>query len=185
MAVPTDVGPLVPRHHGEWTVEDVLGLPEDSSSRIELVDGALLVTPAPASGHQRLLQRLQLRLHPAIPAGAELLPGVNVRLGGRRMLIPDFVVLGSAGAETVYYDGADLLLAGEIESPSTRIQDRVLKRALYAEAGVPYYLLVDPAQVPEAVLYHLSGGEYTELARSADGRLELSVPFAVDLDLTS
>ncbi|MEU0470146.1 hypothetical protein ABZ215_39635 [Amycolatopsis sp. NPDC006131] len=41
-----------------WTVEDVLDLPEDRGCRIELVDGALLVSPAPRSGHQRLLQRL-------------------------------------------------------------------------------------------------------------------------------
>ncbi|WP_246258003.1 Uma2 family endonuclease [Amycolatopsis anabasis] len=183
MATPADIDYLLPKHHGEWTVEDVLALPEDNGNRIELVDGALLVTPAPTSGHQRLLHRLQLRMDAAVPPGTELLPGVNIRLGERRLLIPDFVVVTCPGVDTVYFDAADVLLAAEIESPSTKVTDRVLKRELYADCGVPYYLLVNPAKVAEVVLFELASEGYKEIARSQDGKLELIRPFAANLDL--
>jgi Uma2 family endonuclease len=59
--------------------------------------------------------------------------------------------------------------------------DRVLKRQLYAEAGVPFYLVVDP--VGQAVLFELAGGEYRESARGVDGRLGFTEPFEATLDL--
>lgn len=178
---PAEPGHLVLRVE-PWTVEDVLDLPEDRGCRIELVDGALLVSPAPRPGHQRLLQRLLIGFPPVLPAGTELLPGVNVRLGGQRLLIPDFVVMNRSGHSGLNCQAHDLLLAAEIVSPSSRVQDRVLKRQLYAEAGVPFYLLVETDG--PAVLFELADGEYRESARSEGGKLTFSQPFAATLDLT-
>jgi hypothetical protein len=72
MAAPTEFS--IPLRPEGWTVEEVLALPEEHSTvqRIELVDAALHVSPAPTSMHQRLLQKLQLALAPALPAGTEL-----------------------------------------------------------------------------------------------------------------
>ncbi|HET6704432.1 hypothetical protein [Amycolatopsis sp.] len=56
--------------------------------RVELVDGVLLVGPWPGLEHQRFLQKLLFALAPALPDGTELLPGVNVRIGTQRLLIP-------------------------------------------------------------------------------------------------
>jgi hypothetical protein len=42
---------VVPRDHA-WTVADLALLPDDGL-RYELVDGTLLVSPAPTKGHQR------------------------------------------------------------------------------------------------------------------------------------
>ncbi len=47
----TDVSLLPTRH--DWTVDDLAGLPEDGL-RYELVDGTLLVSPAPSKRHQRM-----------------------------------------------------------------------------------------------------------------------------------
>jgi hypothetical protein len=61
----------------------------------------------------------------------------------------------------------------------------VLKRQLYADAGVPSYLVVDAdADVPVAVQYALSGVDYHEVTRSRDGVLQLDRPFAATVDLT-
>jgi Putative restriction endonuclease len=63
------------------------------------------------------------------------------------------------------------VLVREIESPSTKVEDRTLKRQLYAAAGVPLYLL------------ELVDGGYVPVAKSEVGRIELATPFAVTLDL--
>lgn len=184
MVAPADVDYLVPKHDGVWTVEDVLALPEDGTHRIELVDGTLLVSPAPSYRHQRVLHRMLVELDTAVPSGMELLPGVNIRVNDRQLLIPDFVVTTAPGLDALYGEVHDVLLACEIESPSSRIHDRVLKRHLYAEAGVPYYLLVDCADRPAAATLHeLRHGEYSPIAESKRGRLELERPFAAKVSL--
>lgn len=49
---------------------------------------------------------------------------------------------------------------------------------------MPFYLLVDPAKKPaEAALFELVDGEYALVAKSEAGRIELTRPFAVTLDL--
>ena len=182
MAVPAEEFPQHPR---PWTLEEVLALPEDSGQRVELIDGAVVMSPAPAPTHQRILHRLQLALDGDVPAGMELLPGVNVVLNGGRLLIPDLVVTTSPGHTDVYFTGDQVLLAIEIMSPSSAVYDRVLKRQLYAEAGVQFFVIVDskPA-VPEVVLYELSGGDYEEIARSREGELRMHRPFPATIELT-
>jgi Uma2 family endonuclease len=175
---------IPPRPDG-WTVDEVLALSEDQASRqrIELVDGALFVSPAPTSVHQRLLQRLQLALVPALPDGTELLPGVNVRFGTQRLLVPDLVILNCPGVDTVAYLASDVLLAAEIVSPSTKVQDRMLKRAIYAEALIPYYLLVEPIEPAAATLFALERDQYEPIAKSEEGELRLTSPFEATLRL--
>jgi Uma2 family endonuclease len=173
-----------PQHPAVWTLDEVLALPEDQGSRVELVDGTVVVSPAPTARHQRVLHRLQIAWDRSIPPDCELLPGVNVVLGGARLLIPDLAVVTNPGVDTVYYKGDELLMAVEIHSPSTRAYDRALKRQLYEEAGVPFLVFVDPATDPvSAKCFELDGVEYRESVRGADGRLTLHRPFGVTVDL--
>ncbi|NBH10198.1 Uma2 family endonuclease [Amycolatopsis sp. SID8362] len=170
-----------PRPDG-WTVDDVLALPEEQTllQRTELVDGVLLVSPWPGLEHQRLLGKLQRALMPALPDGTELLPGVNVRLEGQRLVVPDLVILNRPGADTLAFAASDVLLAAEIVSPSTKVQDRILKRAVYAEALIPFYLLVEP---DSATLFELHSGDYEPIAKSDNGELHLTRPFEATLRL--
>jgi hypothetical protein len=78
-----------------------------------------------------------------------------VVLSSRRLLIPDLAVTTVPGVDAVSCDGADLLLAVEIISPSSRAYDGALKRQLYAEARVPFFLLVDPAATPVGDLFRV------------------------------
>ncbi|MFI9009773.1 Uma2 family endonuclease [Actinosynnema sp. NPDC053489] len=190
MALPADhghdPGQAAPwfRHEGPWTVEEVLALPEDPSQRIEVVDGALLVSPLGTGRHQMLVGDFYAALRAACPSDYEVMPGVNVGLSGGRMIIPDFTV-NSAGFRGLLLPVEDLLLAGEVLSPSTRLQDLVLKKQLYAEAGVPFYLIADPKHGDSvATLYELDGVEYVEVVRSTGGVLELERPFPVTIELS-
>ncbi|WP_242613619.1 Uma2 family endonuclease [Herbihabitans rhizosphaerae] len=175
--------PAFPHHPREWTLEEVLALPEDNGQRIELIDGALVVSPAPTSRHQEVLQNVQFSLRDVIPPGHRSLPGINILLAPRRLLIPDLTVTAEQG-NFLYGTSDNVLLAVEVLSPLTGAYDKALKRQLYAEAAIGYFLLIDPVpEPPTATLFELDGEEYTEIAHSEDGLLRIELPFPVEIDL--
>jgi len=132
----------------EWTVELVRALPDDGK-RYEVLDGELFVTPAPGNPHQRAVGALYLVLAPYTRdngVGETWLAPTDLVFGPRRLLEPDlFVVALVAGKRTMDEDEMPrrLLLTVEILSPSTRRADRVRKRAIYMDEGVPEYWIVD------------------------------------------
>jgi len=172
-------------HVGPWTEQDYLALPE-SRSRIELLDGTLLVSPAPAGPHQRIARRVSFALETAAPAGLEVLDAINVRVGPTRILIPDIVVLRKAGLDKTVYDAADTLMVVEVASPSRPSIDRITKPAVYCKAGIPHYLLVESNDgAVSATAYALTpAGVYIENARSDEHCvLHLLQPFRLSIDL--
>ncbi|MET8757127.1 Uma2 family endonuclease [Lentzea sp. NPDC004782] len=178
---------LLPNHEGPWTLEDVLALPEDNSQRIELVDGMLYVSPLGTAVHQRLVFEASYALRGACPKEFETTIELNVQFDGDRLFIPDFTVLKRRGAKGLTVPAADVLLIGEVISRSTKVKDLVVKRQVYAEAGVSYYLMIDPAtDVPKATLLELGEeGKYVEIARSENGVLTFGRPFPVTIELPS
>lgn len=166
-----------------WTLADLDALPDDGL-QYELVDGVLLVTPAPVPDHQRAVREVFLVLHRAVPSGVEVFfAPVDFRPpGGTRSLQPDVLVVATADVGPKYVpDG--LLLAVEVLSPSTRSKDLVLKRAVYEEAGVASYWVVDLRDRTVTVWDRTeSGGAFREarLARSGD-ELHLDQPYQVVL----
>lgn len=128
-----------------WTEAEFLSLPEDGP-RIELVDGALVVSPMASRSHQRVVSYVNRELERAAPPHLEVLSDINVRVGPMRLLRPDIVVLEEPGGDQAILDAAHLTLAGEVTSPSNSGIDRLLKPQLYAAAGVPFYLRIDLAE---------------------------------------
>ncbi|HEX8865367.1 MAG TPA: Uma2 family endonuclease [Lentzea sp.] len=185
MAAPAETDFLLPNHEGPWTLEDVLALPEDNSQRIELVDGMLYVSPLGTAVHQRLVFEASYSLRGACPKEFETTIELNVQFDGDRLFIPDFTVLKKRGAKGLTVPAADVLLIGEVLSRSTKVNDLVVKRQMYAEAGVPYYLIIDPANdVPKASLFELGEtGNYVEITKSENGVLKIERPFPVTIEL--
>lgn len=184
MPVTPEERPRIPQHPQPWTLAEVLAMPEDHGQRVELIDGALHVSPAPGSRHQRVQRRVDIGLEADLPDHLEILAGVNVVLSSERMLIPDVAVIKTPDVDTLYYKADDILLVVEVISPSSRSHDKALKRALYAEAGIRYYLLVDPVPRPaSATLFGLDDAEYVEIAVSKAGKLRFAEPFAADIGL--
>lgn len=184
MAAPAEakIDFLLPNHEGPWTLDDVLTLPEDHSQRVELVDGMLLVSPLGSYRHQQLVGKVFAALDRVCPAEYEATVELNVALSTGRLLIPDFTVVEPCDAD-ITFPVSNLLLAGEVLSKSTRVNDLVLKRQVYAEAEVPYYLIIDPVKkVAEATLLELDQeGKYVEIARSENGVLTIERPFPVTI----
>ncbi len=164
---------------GPWTVADLDELPEGSTTRYELVDGALLVSAEPSLQHQRVALALVRQLQDAAPPELEVFLPVDLRLSDTRQLAPDITVVRRADATGRRLSGGAPLVV-EVLSPSTRTVDLTLKRRVLQEAGVPSYWLVDPDDGVVTVL-ELRDGTYVEVARGA--RVSVQEPFPLTVEL--
>ncbi len=126
------------------TVDDLERFPEDGVRR-ELIDGLLLVCPAPSRAHQKIASYLERTLEETCPEHLEVVQGVEIRLGPRRTFIPDVLVITADAAQhrSRMYEPHEIALAVEIVSPTSMAIDRVLKPNLYAEAGIPHYWRIE------------------------------------------
>jgi Uma2 family endonuclease len=164
---------------GAVLTEDDLATMPDDGHRYELLDGTLLVTPAPNPNHQRCVTSLLVLLHAARrPGQTVLVAPLNVRLSRTTVLEPDVLVAQTADLTPARLEGPPLL-AVEVLSPSTRRIDLGTKRLAYEAAGVPAYWLVDP-DVPSLTVLELDAGRYVERATvTGDEAFHATVPFAV------
>ena len=169
------------------TYADYCRTPDDERS--ELLDGELIVAPAPNSVHQRVDAKLGWRLAQFVEQrglGQVFFAPYDVVLSETDVVQPDLLfvsnertyIITSANAR-----GAPNLVV-EILSPSTAERDQTSKRALYARYGVSEYWLVDPDTRIITVLL-LDDGTFAEVARYG-ARQTLTSPtlpgFAVNLD---
>jgi Uma2 family endonuclease len=160
------------------TRSDLATMPDDGH-RYELVDGTLLVTPAPRLAHQRAVLDLAIRLRAACPPDLEVLVApFAVALADDTELQPDVLV-----ARTSDLTERDLpappVLAVEVLSPSTRLVDLNLKKARFEVAGTPAYWVVDPAE-PRLTAWELRDGGFVEVGDVlGSDPYDATVPFAV------
>lgn len=133
----------------------------DDGHRYELLDGALIVTPAPIPRHQRVVGRLYITLTAAAPAGTEVFVApLDVVLADDTVLQPDVLVARASELTERALMGAPLL-AVEVLSPSTRRIDLLLKRDRYEAAGCAAYWVVDPDE-PALSAWQLVDGVFQE-----------------------
>jgi Uma2 family endonuclease len=158
-----------------------LALLPDDGHKYEIVDGSLIVSPAPSSIHQVIANELGKLLDLGLPADLYALAGVNVRLG-TAVLIPDMAVVRREVAldGVTAFEAADVLLVAEIVSPSSVTIDRLIKPAVYASAGIPSYWRIEQGDhgPPTVVVHELAGSVYRQLAEvSGAGELAVDQPF--------
>lgn len=130
-----------------WTVDEVRALPDDGM-RYEVVDGQLLVTPAPSWTHGEAVQELQYRLHAwlrKVGIGHVKVAPADVVLGPRTLVQPDLFVVPLVNGRRPddWTEAGRMLLAVEVLSPGTARRDRIVKRELYQRTDVPEYWIVD------------------------------------------
>lgn len=175
MALPLDA-PL--------TVEDVWALPADISAgnRFELVEGVLIMTPAPGAAHQTCVLELAVLLRLAKgPEDLVLLAPFDWVAGPRTLLQPDVLVARRVDVAATGDKRLERppLLVVEVGSRSTRMVDRGTKRLAFQAAGVPTYWLVDPDE-PSLTVLSLRDGTYVEAARvTGDEEYRAGEPFPV------
>jgi Uma2 family endonuclease len=146
-----------------YSYADLATFPDDGLRR-EIIDGELIVSPAPRLRHQRISARLYLIIgnHLEAHGGGELFYApVDVLFSDTNVVEPDllFVADDQSGILTeMNVQGAPALV---IEVLSEARIDRVRKRDLYARFGVPEYWVVDP-EADRVEVYRLRGGAYAK-----------------------
>lgn len=131
-----------------YTVDDLEQFPDDGN-RYELLDGVLLVTPAPRLAHQGVASRLAFILSQALQAPGianVVTPGAVVSLP-LTQLQPDVLVFPARfPLSSTWADVDEHWLAVEVLSRSSRVYDREFKRDAYLAMGVGEVWLVDIAR---------------------------------------
>lgn len=171
---------VMPRQERDWTVDDLESLPDDGL-QYELIDGILIVSPAPVPRHQRAARAIFRLLDAGCPPDWEVFfAPLDYQPTRRTSVQPDVLVVARSevGEKNLTQT---LLLAVEVLSPSTRRKDLVLKHSVYADAGVQSYWTVDPAE-PSVICWDLVDGRYVEAGRvTGADELTPTRPFPVAL----
>lgn len=128
-----------------YNVDDLGRFPDDGN-RYELLDGVLLVTPAPRAVHQIVASRIAAILGAALQRTGHahvVGPGAIVLLP-LTQLQPDILVYPARfSPSTDWAEITEHWLVVEVLSRSSRVYDREFKRDAYFALGVPEVWLVD------------------------------------------
>ena len=133
----------MPAHQTVWTAEMVRALPDDAK-RYEVLDGVLVVSPAPSWQHQRAVRMLLVMLQSHCERhsiGEALASPADIEFSPRDLVQPDVFVVPTVASS--WLEVGSLLLAIEVLSPSTARVDRHNKRLTYQRYRVPEYWIVD------------------------------------------
>ncbi|MEU3959047.1 Uma2 family endonuclease [Streptomyces buecherae] len=174
-----------------YTVDDLFTLP-DLPPHTELIDGSLVFASPQRIFHMATLYLLESGLRRTVPDHLLVGREMAVVLGPRNAPEPDlFVVREEAvrsGRQTSF-EAADVLLVVEVVSPDSEARDRDTKPRKYAAAGIPHFWLVEMAGDEDHPVVHTYERDPVTQVYALTGihheRLRLSVPFTLDIDLTS
>ena len=159
-----------------FTYEDYKHTPEDK--RYELLDGELIMVPAPRIAHQRNSREIGFTLLAFVrenDLGEVFYAPCDVVLSDTDVAQPDILFVSKERSYIITEDnihGApDLVI--EILSPSTAQRDRTLKRTLYERHRVPEYWQADTDAKNVAALT-LVNGEYKVAGIYGEGQTLVS-----------
>lgn len=145
------------------TYADLATFPDDGLRR-EIIDGELIVSPAPRLRHQRVLARLFLAFgnHIAAAGGGEaFFAPADVVFSDINVTEPDLLFVADDQLQILTemnIQGSPALVVEVLSDPR---MDRVRKRDLYARFAVPEYWVVDP-DADRVEIYRLTGDSYAK-----------------------
>lgn len=147
--------PTVKEKH---TIKDYKLLPEGAP--YQLIEGELVMTPAPTTFHQIISGNLNDKLRAFVKAngaGLVLYAPVDVYIDDENAFQPDIVFVSQQRRDIVKDDGLHSApeIVIEILSPSTAYYDMKKKFRMYEKFGVKEYWIVDP-EMKSVELYSLA-----------------------------
>lgn len=177
-------------HHPDGlTVEDYEALPEETCRRIEIVDGAVVLSPSPHRDHQDatgvLWHALKVAGRPDYRASFDLdLRLRDVPLLNRR---PDVVVYDPVPRHDQVLRAEHCLLVVEVMSPGSVTTDQLAKPGEYAAAGIRHFWRLELlGSSPTLYRYRLDpgvGARTYVLVGKDTGLVTVTDPLRLTIDL--
>lgn len=172
-----------------YTADDLDRIP-DLPPHTELIDGTLVLVSPQKLFHMKALRLLENALARHAPWSLyRVRREMSVLLDTRQRPEPDVLVVradAEIGPDDTSYPADAVVLAVEVVSPDSERRDRERKPQLYAKAGIPYFWRVEDVSGKMVVYaYELDTvtRQYAPVGIFHD-RVNLSLPFAMDIDLT-
>jgi len=170
-----------------WTYEEYYKLEDDQ--RYEIINGELLMAPAPDTWHQDWLNKLNILITLHLRKknlGRLFIAPVDVVLNEENTVQPDLVFVAARHLDIIQrraiFGTPDLLV--EFISPSSVRRDRNDKMKLYARFGVNEYWIGDPANQSLEV-FTLKKGHYELLCAAEEkGAVHSKVLTGLKFDLS-
>ncbi|MEK7747739.1 MAG: Uma2 family endonuclease [Nitrospirota bacterium] len=148
------------------TYDDYAAIPNDGK-RYEIIEGDILMSPAPRPKHQKAIGNLYWVIRTYLeehPIGEIYLSPIDVILSYTNVVQPDLLFLSEKKRHLVGERGIegppDLIV--EVLSPTTEKTDRITKSNLYAKFGVSHYWLIDP-ETKQLEMFRLFRGHFRSL----------------------
>jgi Uma2 family endonuclease len=172
-------------------VADYEALPEEVCRSVEIVDGVIVVDPAPRRPHQRIIRRLSYELEAACNASLAVEFDVDLRpretpLLNRR---PDIVIYDATLDDDAVLRPEHRVLVVEVMSPGSVTADQTDKPAEYARAGIPHFWRVENTTDDAAGLtvfcYRLDPTTATYASAGAHTiKMTVTDPFVLSVEFT-
>jgi len=131
----------------QWTYSDYYALNDDK--RYEVIEGELIMVPAPSFKHQKVLAKLGNLIFNHVnekKLGEVVFSPIDVILKDDIVLQPDIVYISNKNTGIIKEEGIfgapDIVI--EILSPASIYKDTQVKKRIYEEAGIKEYWLVFP-----------------------------------------
>lgn len=162
--------------HARFTTAEFLRMCDSGAfddMKVELVNGELERMPPPGNRHGARQAKVLIRLS-AVIAAERLVGEVGIDLGDDTLLGCDAVVLHAPVIEDRRLVPGDVLLAVEVAETSVQ-RDTGMKRFAYAEAGIPYYWVLDGDRSVVRVFSEPFAGDYASVSTVRFGA-PLAVP---------
>lgn len=147
----------------------------------ELIDGHVYaMSPLPTGRHQRISGRLYGQLERELEgcSSCEVSMPMDWKISEETVVQPDLFVACFPFLNEKFIDRPPTLVV-EVLSPSTRLKDLNVKRNIYLDQGVKYYLIIDP-DIEEYTVLELSGEAYKESAIGHDGTFTFNLKGGCD-----
>ncbi|MEU6575356.1 Uma2 family endonuclease [Streptomyces sp. NPDC046805] len=174
---------------GGWLADDLDRLP-NLPPHTELIDASLVFASPETRFHARTGRLLEEALLDQSPDGLDAVREMGLKLSNTNRPEPDVLVVrtdADTGPRQTWYRPQDVVLAVEVVSEDSVERDREVKPRKYAKAGIVHYWRVEDVDgLPVVYVYELDPATESYVAGGVHhDRLKVTVPFAVDIDLTA